>query len=233
MSRWPTPGRGPQPRQQGYVRGGIVQVVALVTVFVAGYLTASLTAPDEPVPDPALDSGSSVEQVARLQAEQKVDREAYAQVEAQLAELQEQLIEQQEELAFYRGIVGGSGDDGLRIQDLALTRHAGGLRLRFTLLQVEKVQAEVRGEWQLRIDGLRAGRPASIDGADVLAAGDRGTSSFAFRYFEEVNADLLLPEDFTAQRLVIRVLPTTRGVQASVESFPWIVAPAATGREAS
>jgi hypothetical protein len=166
------------------------------------------------------------EQLARLRTDQRVDREAYTRVEEQLAELQGKIIEQQEELAFYRGIVGGPGQAGLRIQDFAVSgRPAGGFRLHFILAQVRQVEREVRGQMQVRVEGTRAGRHVSMDVASLAASADGPRLSFAFRYFQDIAMDLKLPADFTPQRVVIRILPTTRGVQASVESFPWTVRP--------
>ncbi len=166
----------------------------------------------------------ATEQLARLQTDQRVDREAYAQIEQQLAELQGKIIEQQEELAFYRGIVGGPGQGGLRVQDFSVVAGQGtGFRLRFVLAQVKQTEREVRGQLQLRVEGSRGGRHMSMDAGSLAASASAARLSFGFRYFQDIAMDLELPADFTPQRVVIRILPTTRGVQASVESFPWAV----------
>ncbi len=161
------------------------------------------------------------EQVTRLQTDEKVDREAYGQVEQQLAELQGKLIEQQEELKFYRGIVGGSDQGGLRVQEFALTAIPAGARIGFMLARAEAVDREVRGQMQIRVEGLRADRVVSVDLASLSAT--PLSLSFAFRYFQQVTADLRIPQDFTPQRVVIRVVPATRGLKPTVESFPWTV----------
>jgi hypothetical protein len=46
---------------------------------------------------------------------------------------------------------------------------------------------------------------------------------FAFRYFQDLEADFALPADFTPARLVVRVTPSTRGAAPTVESYPWAV----------
>jgi hypothetical protein len=160
------------------------------------------------------------EQLARLQTDQRVDREAYAQIEGQLSELQGKIIEQQEELAFYRGVVGGPGEGGLQVRDLSVTPADGGaFRLRFTLAHVRQAEREVRGQLQVRLEGTRAGRPASVDVAGLMR--NRPKLAFAFRYFQEIALDVEVPADLRPERVVVRILPTTQGVKASVESFPW------------
>ena len=63
----------------------------------------------------------------------------------------------------------------------------------------------------------------SIDLAELSAAKSRASLAFNFRYFQDIEADLTLPADFTPRRVVLRVTPATAGVKPSVESFPWSV----------
>ncbi|MBW7931315.1 MAG: hypothetical protein H3C57_08465 [Gammaproteobacteria bacterium] len=162
----------------------------------------------------------------RLETDALVDREACLQVESQLSGLQDRLLEQQEELAFYRGIVGGAGRGKLRVREFSREALAdGSSRIRFTLASIEQLQAPVRGRLQLRIEGRRAGRFASLD-ADSPELGAKALPrDFDFRYFQAVSAELRLPDDFAPERIVIRLMPVTAGVGASVESFPWQPAP--------
>jgi hypothetical protein len=161
--------------------------------------------------------------IARLETDARVDREAYARVAGQLAELQGKLIEQQEEVAFYRGIVGGPGEGGLRVQEFALTGTGdGAVRLRFVLAQPESAAREVSGKAQIRIEGMREGRLVSVDAASLAPAGATPLV-FRFRYFQELAVALRPPRGFAPERIVIRIQPSTGGVKSSVESFPWTV----------
>lgn len=162
----------------------------------------------------------------RLETDALVDREACLQVESQLSGLQDRLLEQQEELAFYRGIVGGADQGRLRVREFSREALAdGSSRIRFTLASIEQLQTPVRGRLQLRVEGRRAGRFASLD-ADSPELGAKAVPrGFDFRYFQAISAELRLPDDFAPERVVIRILPATAGVGASVESFPWHPAP--------
>jgi hypothetical protein len=91
------------------------------------------------------------------------------------------------------------------------------------LAQTERAEREVQGQMQIRVEGLRGGRIVSIDVANLAAGRTAGRLAFNVRYFQDVAIELRLPADFTPQRVVIRVLPATRGVKDSVESFPWAI----------
>lgn len=159
---------------------------------------------------------------ARQETNALVDREACTQIEAQLPELQDKILAQQEELAFYRGIVGGPGQGGLRVQEFAQVALAGGgTRIRFILTRIEHAERQVRGQLQLRVEGRRAGRFTSLDLASLAMAPGSTPRDFDFRYFQEISTGIRLPADFSPERIVIRVMPVTAGVRASVESFPW------------
>ena len=217
-----------QRRQLAFAAGGLI---ALIGAFELGQLRAGYSTLRAEIAERQLgrqvatlksENRATLEQLTRLTTDGKVDREAYARVEEQLAELQAKIIEQQEELAFYRGVVGGPAQGGLRVQDFALTAAAAGVHVSFVLAQAERAERAVRGQLQIRVEGTRAGRIVSIDLGSLAAAPGTVPLSFSFRYFQDVAADLRVPADFTPQRVVIRILPAS-GVKGSVESFPWSV----------
>lgn len=217
------------PRRRAAIVGAIV--VALLVTFLLGRAIgartglAALAGGDLAQHAGALElrNRESAKKLARLETDAKIDREAYAQIEQQLTELQGKLIEQQEEVAFYRGIIGGSAEGGLKVQDFSLTAAGDAqVKLRFVLAQTERSERDVNGQVQLRVEGTREGRLVSLDVATLV--GGRGTPlTFGFRYFQEMALDLKLPAGFLPERVVLRVLPTTRGIKSSVESFPWTV----------
>lgn len=218
-----------QRRQLAMAAGGLITLIAAFELgqVRAGYSTLRAEMAQQRLSGQVAtlksENRSTLEQLTRLQTDEKVDREAYARVEEQLADLQGKIIEQQEELAFYRGIVGGPGQGGLRVQDFALTAAAAGVHVSFVLAQAERAEREVRGQLQIRVEGTRAGRIVSIDLASLAVSPGAVPLSFSFRYFQDVGADLRVPADFTPQRVVFRILPATKGVKGSVESFPWSV----------
>jgi hypothetical protein len=161
-------------------------------------------------------------QLASAEIARRVDRESYAQVEKSLADLQARLGEQSQELAFYRGIVSpGDGTVGLRVQRLLVQPAAEPqhYRLRIVLIQAARQDAVVTGTVDVKIDGQRAGRPSSLTLAQL---GRDKPLTYSFRYFQEVEAELEVPADFTPARVQIEVRP--RGADAPVRaSYDWQV----------
>lgn len=161
-------------------------------------------------------------QLATTEIAKRVDREAYAQVDKSLADLQQQLGEQSQELAFYRGIVSpADGTVGLRVQRVLVqpTAEPGRYRLRIVLIQAARQDAIVTGNVEITLDGQRGGRAVSLD---LAALGRDKPLPYSFRYFQEVEAEVQVPGDFAPARVQIEVRP--RGADAPVRaSFPWQV----------
>ncbi len=159
--------------------------------------------------------------LAESEIARRVDREAYAQVGKSVAELQERLGVQGQELAFYRSIVDPNDQiSGMRIQRLKVLpstapRH---FRVRIVLVQAARQDAAVVAAVDFTVDGQLRGRAASL----ALAA--IGTSSrvlnFSFRYFQELEAEIELPAQFTPQQLQIEVRPA-KGATPIRQSYPW------------
>ncbi len=163
--------------------------------------------------------------LAESEVARRVDREAYAQVGKSLSELQERLGAQSQELAFYRSIVDPNDQiSGMRIQRLQVLpatapRH---YRVRIVLVQAARQDAAAGAAVDFTVDGQLRGRAASL----ALAA--IGTSSrvlnFSFRYFQELEAEIELPAQFTPQKLQVEVRPA-KGATPIRQSYPWKIDP--------
>lgn len=164
-------------------------------------------------------------QVAAVEVSRKVEAEAYTQVERTLADLQAQVLRQEEELTFYRGIV--SPDDGLRglrIQrfEIAPGREERRYLLRLVLVQSMRQDKVVSGDVRIELEGLRAGTPASLPLAEAADLDRRdGRLAFSFRYFENLEQEIVLPENFDPTSVSIEVrAPRQDPIR---QSFPWQV----------
>jgi hypothetical protein len=159
--------------------------------------------------------------LAAAEVARRVDREAQAQVEKSLAELQARLGEANQELAFYRSIVSPSdGIFGMRIQRLRLQPALAPrrYRVRLVLVQASRLEAVTTATADLTVEGVRGGRAASLPLSEI------GTSSkvlnFAFRYFEEVETEIELPADFVPQTVQVEVRPA-KGASPIRQAYPW------------
>ncbi len=164
------------------------------------------------------------EQVALLETHREIDREAYREVEASLTELQAKIQEQRDAIAFYRGIVSPSdGNKGLRVQDLKLTRGKTEreYNIRLVLVQALKHDRKVSGNVNLSIEGDLDGVETTFSYAELLPEEAEAAWAFSFRYFQDFNRQVVLPDGFTPQRVKVEVQSRTRSISSIEESFTW------------
>lgn len=164
------------------------------------------------------------EQVAMLETHRDIDREAYREVEASLTELQAKIQEQRDAIAFYRGIVSpADGNKGLRVQDLKLTRgkKEREYNIRLVLVQALKHDRKVSGNVNLTIEGDLDGVEKTFSYAELLPEDSESVWAFSFRYFQDFNRQVVLPDGFTPQRVKVEVQSKTRSISSIEESFAW------------
>ncbi len=162
--------------------------------------------------------------IAQLEASAKVDREAYARVEDELLELQTRISQQEEDLAFYRGIVSpADGANGLRVQQIEVRQGAGPLdwNLRFVLAQALQNDNAITGRLELSFVGRQNGRSETLSSSQI---GGGARLDFSFRYFQDIRTDVSLPLGFEPEQIVVRLRPRGRGRDAIESSFDWRVA---------
>lgn len=219
-----------EPRRTALVRGGLAvgALALLVGAFELGRVTAGRSTGDWFAERRA--ASRTADRVAELEAKlaeseiaRRVDKEAYAQVEASLADLQSRLAEQSQELSFYRGILSPTdGSATLRVQRLLVMpgMEPHHYRLRIVLVQAGRQDAPVAGSLDVAVDGTRGGRPASLP-LDEIARQSKSLG-FSFRYFQEVETEVELPADFQPQRVQVEARP--RNAAAPVrQTYPWKV----------
>ena len=214
--------------------------VVLVLVVVAGYLVfeygrirAGYDVVDAAEERAALnteiqtrdDRIAELEQaVALLETHREIDREAYREVEQSLLALQEKIQEQRDAIAFYRGIVSPEdGRPGLRVQDFRLTRGSEerAFNLRLVLVQAMKHDRKVSGDVALTVEGNEDGVARSYALAELLPADAEKAWPFSFRYFQDFDRQIVLPDGFTPERVNVEVRSRTRSIASIEESFAW------------
>jgi hypothetical protein len=164
------------------------------------------------------------DQIAVLETHRDIEREAYKEVEANLTSLQTKIQEQRDAIAFYRGIVSPSdGKSGLRVQDLKLTRGAAEREytIRLVLVQAMQHDRKVSGDVNLSIEGDLDGVETSLGFADLLPEGADKAWKFSFRYFQDFDRQVVLPDGFTPARIKVAVESRTRSIASIEESFSW------------
>lgn len=166
------------------------------------------------------------QEVALLETHRDIDREAYSDVESSLVTLQAKIQEQSDAIAFYRGIVSPEdGNSGLRVQNLKLTRaHAErAYNVRLVLVQSLKHDRKVSGDVNLTVEGVQDGTATTYAFSQLLSAEKESKWAFSFRYFQDFDREIVLPDGFTPERIKIEVRSRTRSISSIEESFPWAI----------
>lgn len=164
------------------------------------------------------------ERIALLETHRDIDKAAYKDVEISLAELQRKIQEQRDAIEFYRGIISPEdGGRGLRVQDLKLVKanEEGLFNLRLVLVQVKQHDRRVQGEVDFSLEGLQDGVEKTYTLEELLPADVDSNWPFAFRYFQDFDRQLLLPDGFKPERINIEVVSRTRSVASVKQSYLW------------
>ena len=172
----------------------------------------------------AVDADELRRQITVLQTSQEIDRETYARVESNLRELQLRIQIQEEELAFYQGIISPEdGYAGLRIQSINFT--AAELEqhyiVRLVLVQSISHDQRVTGVVRLHIEGSRAGEADELSPDEILIDPESGNIPYAFRYFQGLQGEVVLPADFEPDQVNVEIRPQGAGGRPILHSFEW------------
>jgi len=164
------------------------------------------------------------QEIALLETHRDIDREAYKEVEASLTALQAKIQEQTDAIAFYRGIVSPEdGAAGLKVQDLRLTRgqEERAYNVRLVLVQSLKHDRKVSGDVSLSIAGEQGGAETTYEYPQLLREDEDAAWPFSFRYFQDFDREIVLPDGFTPERITIEVRSKTRSISSIEESYSW------------
>lgn len=211
----------------------LLSVVAAYLVFEYGRISAGYNVVDAGNERAALEAhiasldiriAELKQEIAVLETHREIDREAYRKVEGSLMSLEAKIQEQQDAIAFYRGIVSpADGKPGLRVQDFRLTRGAEerAFNLRLVLVQAMKHDRKVSGNVAVSVEGNEAGEAKTYALAELLPADTESAWPFSFRYFQDFDRQLVLPDGFTPERIRVEVRSRTRSISSIEESFAW------------
>ena len=173
------------------------------------------------------------QQVATLSRSDQISRDANRDLQRTLAERDEEIAGLRADLAFYEHFVGGTAPrHGLGVQALQL-RNEGGRAWHFiaTLTQTATRDALNRGTLSLAVEGTRAGRMQRLDWPALRQQAGAAGVGYAFKYFQQVEGDVLLPPGLQPIRVTAHLQPEQGAVVE--QSFTWrdaTAAPSLDGR---
>jgi len=162
-------------------------------------------------------------QLAMLQTNDNIDKQATAELQKQLVELQNKVYKLTRELEFYRGIVSSTSDvSGLTIQALQLepARQDGQYRFKLVLTHVAKSDKVIRGTVDVALEGTTNGTSRTLSLMEVMR--DQSVSfDYSFKHFKRFEGTLDLPSAFKLRRVRVQLLPKNSSHTRIERVFEW------------
>ena len=224
------------PRRR--LRGALHAVLVAVVLGTSGYLLFVREDPSVETPPGLLASRTAMREqiaalleeretlqrrVAVLEREQQIERRAYEEVERHLVELQGDVLDLREDVAFYEAIVSSPAKKHLSIQTLHLTPQGLGNAWRFQVVLTRNTKISdnvLAGRVRLAVHGEHQGKAQHLTLSDLSA--DRvGALEFQFRYFQRLEGRLILPPDFVPQRVVVQAAEKGADGPPVEREFDW------------
>lgn len=137
----------------------------------------------------------------------EIEQQAYSEVDDSLRDLQSEILELKEEVAFYRSIVAPrESSRGLHIQRFKITPAAQDKTFRYKLVltQVIKNNRITRGEVEIQIEGVQNGKHRTMNLTEVSIK-KKKKFPFKFKYFQNFEGDLIIPDGFVPNRVNVKV----------------------------
>jgi hypothetical protein len=163
---------------------------------------------------------------AVLERSGQIERQAYKQLEGAVTGLQDEILELKEELAFYRGIVSPKdATKGLKIQDFELSKgiQPGQYHFKVVLTQVLNNGTVARGNLRFEVEGLQKGEQKLYTLEQMSDSKSKSGPAFHFKYFQILEGDFMLPEEFEPIKVNLTVKPKSRAHKKLTQAFDWVV----------
>ena len=93
--------------------------------------------------------------------------------------------------------------------------------LRLVLVQAMKHDRKVSGDVALSVQGSQDGVDTVYTLKQLIPAEAESAWPFSFRYFQDFDRRLVLPDGFTPERIRVEVRSKTRSIQSIEESYAW------------
>lgn len=162
------------------------------------------------------------QQIADLQVGGEIDDKANEEVRLSIESLQEEIAQLNEEINFYKGVmVPNAADKGLRIERLDVSSNVPG-RVKYSLLLTQVVDKHdyVQGGVQISVLGQEAGLEKRFNLSELDEEKDDSVR-FRFRYFQNINGELIVPEGFEPREVMIIAQSSGANAQRLEKTFDW------------
>ena len=173
------------------------------------------------------------QEVATLKRSDQISRQANTDLQGTLAERDEEIASLRADIAFYERFVGATAQrHGLSVHELKLEPQRDPQLWHFvaTLTQNLNRGAVNRGRLLLAVEASNGGRMQKLAWGELRQQQDAPGIEYSFKYFQQVEGDLVLPAGVKPVRVIARLVPASGA--AVEQSFTWseAAAPLPAGR---
>ncbi len=156
----------------------------------------------------------------------EVDRRALEGVRTEVAELKTQMAALQEENQFYRNLMSPAGSQrGLTFGAVEIvdTERPRAFRFKVVMQQLGTNQRQLTGTLSFNLVGRQAGQRVVLPLKDVSTDVDATNIKLKFKYFQNIEGDLVLPEGFEPERIELEARSSQPSVTKIEKRFGWLV----------
>ena len=232
MNARPAPPTVPPPR---FRRGPVIAGIAVTTALVLGgwglWRVLAGVAGDDATPAQLRAQQRRIEsleqQVATLSRSDQISRDANRDLQATVSERDEEIAGLRADVAFYERFVGATAQrHGLSVHDLKIVPQRDPQLWHFvaTLTQNLNRGAVNRGRLLLAVEASDGGRMQKLAWGELRQQRDAPGIEYSFKYFQQVEGDLVLPAGVKPVRVIARLVPASGA--AVEQSFTWTEATA-------
>jgi hypothetical protein len=167
------------------------------------------------------------QQIADLKVGNQVDAKANEEVRRTVETQQNKIAELNEEIGFYKAVMLPNADEkGLRIErlDVKHTGQPGKYHFSLLLTQIVDKHNYIEGGVQIKLLGTENDTETSIPLAqlgDGPGSGNANNIKFRFRYFQNIEGDLTIPDGFQPKEFMVVAQASGRGGQRLEKKFEW------------
>jgi hypothetical protein len=167
------------------------------------------------------------QRAATLARSDQISRDANRDLQGTLAERDEEIAGLRADVAFYERFVGATAQRrGLAVHELKVEPQTDqAWHFTVTLTQNLNRGAVNAGRLLVSVEGTRHGKLQRLGWSDLRQRAGEPGLPYSFKYFQQVEGDLVLPPDFQPVRVAVRLTPQSG--PAVEQSFTWA---AATGK---
>lgn len=157
---------------------------------------------------------------ATLQASDRISRAANSEVQTSLSEREEEIAGLRADVAFYERLVGATSQrKGLNTHSIEFSPEAAGTwQYAVVLTQNLNRGAISQGQMRFTVEGVKDGKLTSVSWDELHQRTKVPGQDYSFRYFQQLTGSVMLPKDFTPQRVRVTL---GSGAGGTTQVFDW------------